>query len=305
MSKDYFDATSGCWDEMRATFYTERLRERAFQAAGVRAGALSADIGAGTGFITEGLVQRGLRVIAVDQSAAMLAEVRQKMADAVDSRQGDAELLPIDDGAVDFAFANMVLHHVSSPARAIQEMARILRPGGTLVVTDLDEHDDVALRDAHCDRWMGFKRGDMESWLLAAALTDIEIGCVDERCCESTAKLTMFVASARKRPAPSIPPGPIVALVYRIPPESRTEMVAFLRRAFPLYERPGGIRMGLFESADEPGLVLELVAYDSDEAYLRDQERVERDPKLREVLAEWKRLVNGPVEVRRMRPLAI
>ncbi len=104
-------------------------------------------------------------------------------------------------------------------------------------------------------------------------------------------------------PRPPVPPGPIVSLVYRIKPDRRAALLAFLRDSFPFYERPGGIRMALYESVDEPGLVLELVAYASEQAYQRDQQRVDGDPEMQSILAGWKALVDGPVEVRRMKPL--
>lgn len=101
-----------------------------------------------------------------------------------------------------------------------------------------------------------------------------------------------------------IPPGPIVALAYRIPDARRDALLAFLRDAVPIYERPGAIRVGLFESADEPGLFLELVAYASDAAYEADQVRVDRDAEMSATLARFRETVGGPVEVRRMRPVA-
>lgn len=96
-----------------------------------------------------------------------------------------------------------------------------------------------------------------------------------------------------------------MTLVYRVKPERRAALLAFLRDQFPFYERPGGLRMALWESVDDPGLVLELVAYADESSYARDQERVEKDPEMRAVLARWKELVDGPVEVRRMKPLSL
>ena len=99
-----------------------------------------------------------------------------------------------------------------------------------------------------------------------------------------------------------IPPGPIVSLVYRVPPSRRAELLAFLRDALPFYERPGGIRVGLYESADEPGLFMELVAYAGEGQYAADQDRVEHDPAMLAVLERFRAVVGGPVEVRRMKP---
>ena len=156
-SKVYFDEVAQQWDTLRQSFYSAAVREKAYAVAGVQRGKTAADIGAGTGFVTEGLIQRGLQVIAVDQSGAMLTEMMRKFVDcdAIAYRVGEAESLPIPDVAVDYAFANMYLYHVESPPEAIREMARILKPSGKLVITDLDEHRFEFLRTEHHDRYYG------------------------------------------------------------------------------------------------------------------------------------------------------
>ncbi|MFQ5594403.1 MAG: class I SAM-dependent methyltransferase [Anaerolineae bacterium] len=205
-SKAYFDQVAEQWDELREGFFSEAVREKALAMAGVQAGQLAADIGAGTGFITAGLVRNGLRVIAVDQSEAMLAEMRQKFAsvEGIAYRVGEAGNLPMPDGAVDYAFANMYLHHVEMPGEAIKEMARILRPGGKLVITDMDEHEFEFLRHEHHDRWMGFKREQVEQWFLAAGLKNVVVDCSGEDCCaqssggDEIASVSVFVAFGEK-----------------------------------------------------------------------------------------------------------
>ncbi len=200
-SKDYFDQVAGQWDTMRTAFFSEAVREKAYAAAGVRAGQLAADIGAGSGFITEGLLQRGVSVIAVDQSEAMLREMRRKFAGAdLDLRLGQAESLPVADASVDAVFANMYLHHVERPAQAIDEMRRLLKPGGRLVITDLDEHNFEFLRTEQYDRWLGFQRLDVSAWFMQAGLVSVSVDSVGESCsadssCGSqTATVSIFVA---------------------------------------------------------------------------------------------------------------
>lgn len=201
-SKDYFEKVAAQWDQMRKSFFSDRVRKMAVIKAGVQAGKLAADLGAGTGFITEELLQKGLKVIAVDQSEAMLKETKKKFRkfDTLDCRLGEFDSLPIDNETVDYVFANMYLHHVALPLVAIQEMARILKPGGKLVITDMDKHDYDFLRKEHHDRWLGFKREDVERWLLAAGLKDVEVDCTEENCCaysagcEETANISLFLA---------------------------------------------------------------------------------------------------------------
>jgi len=202
-SKAYFDEVAAQWDAIRASYFGDWLREKAYAVAGLRPGQTAADIGAGSGYITEGLVRRGLNVIAVDQSQAMLAEMRKKFAAAsgIDYRQGEAECLPIADASVDYVFANMCLHHVEQPLLAIREMVRVLKPGGKMIITDMDEHQFEFLRSELHDRWLGFRRADVATWLSQAGLEQIVVESVDGGCCaqsecaRQTATISVFVAS--------------------------------------------------------------------------------------------------------------
>jgi len=204
--REYFDGVAKRWDRMREGFYSEAVREKAFDIAGVQSGKLAADIGAGTGFITEGLLKKGLKVIAVDQSEAMLTEMKKKFVsfDGIDYRVGEAKNLPIPDETVDYAFANMYLHHVESPLGAIKEMVRILMSGGRLEITDLDEHTFEFLRAEHHDLWMGFKREDIKKWFTQARLKNVVVICAGENCCAQSgsgnehANVSIFVASGEK-----------------------------------------------------------------------------------------------------------
>ena len=192
---------------MRASFFPEKVREKAFSLAQLEPGRTALDIGAGTGFVTEGLVRLGLKVIAIDQSWSMIEQMKSKFGNesGIEYRQADGEFLPLDGGSVDYAFANMYLHHTESPARAIVEAVRVLRDGGKLIVTDLDEHGFEFLRTEQKDRWLGFKRGDVRAWFEDAGLTDVGIDCVGADCCadsgdaEDSARVSIFVAWGTKR----------------------------------------------------------------------------------------------------------
>lgn len=202
----YFQRVAGDWDAMRAEFFPERLRDEALRAAGVFAGARAADVGAGTGFVTEALLAAGCEVLAVDQSQAMLERLAAKFGPEARLRTlaGADGALPLAPGTLDFVFANMYLHHVEDPAAAIAEMARALAPGGALVVTDLDEHRFEFLRVEQHDRWMGFDRRDVERWFRAAGLVDVGVGCAGADCCsdscsgQAPASISIFLAKGRK-----------------------------------------------------------------------------------------------------------
>lgn len=181
MSKAYFEAVAPRWDAMRREFFSAAVREKALARAALRPGMTVVDVGAGSGFVSEGLLGRGLRVIAVDASPAMLAELKRRLrTEEVDCREGDAEHLPVADGMLDCALGNMVLHHVEHPAAAIAEFARTLKPGGRLILTDLDRHQHAFLREEHHDRWLGFDRADVRRWLKAAGLHNVTVTAAGE-----------------------------------------------------------------------------------------------------------------------------
>lgn len=205
-SKEFFDRVAQDWDQMREGYFSDDVRVGALAAAAVEKGRIAADIGAGTGFISQGLVQAGLRVIAVDQSEVILNEMKRKFdgLSTIDYRVGNAQEIPVPDESVDYTFANMCLHHVESPPGAIREMTRILKPEGRLVITDADEHEFEFLREEHHDRWLGFKRTDIRNWFEAAGLRAVlveSVGAlceVQSFCCEDFARIGIFVASGEK-----------------------------------------------------------------------------------------------------------
>ncbi|MGC1121001.1 MAG: class I SAM-dependent methyltransferase [Candidatus Methanofastidiosia archaeon] len=203
MSKEYFETVAPQWDSMRKGFFSQAVREKAFAIAGIRSGMVAVDVGAGTGFMTEGLISKGVRVIAVDESESMIRELRKRIhGPELGCCIGAVEALPIASGVVTSVFSNMVLHHVEDPPVAIREMVRILLPGGTLVITDLDEHQVEFLREEHSDRWMGFKRNHVKTWFEQAGLENVEVTCTGEDCCSTSsssepAQISIFIAFGR------------------------------------------------------------------------------------------------------------
>ncbi len=130
--KRYFDRIASRWDSMSKEFYSVAVREKILSMISPEPGNMIADLGAGTGFISEGLKDGPASIIAVDKSGEMLKHMKLKFKDStnIDYRIGDASHLPVRDNVIDYALANMYLHHVDDPPKAIREIFRILETRG-------------------------------------------------------------------------------------------------------------------------------------------------------------------------------
>jgi ubiquinone/menaquinone biosynthesis C-methylase UbiE/DNA-binding transcriptional ArsR family regulator len=200
-SQEFFASSAGQWDRVRDELFGDRFHLAALAGFCQRSWTV-ADLGCGTGQVTEALAPFVARVIAVDASAAMLqaAKKRLRAFDNVDLRRGELEALPIDDGAVDATTLMLVLHHVPEPERALAEVARVLKPGGTLVLVDMLPHDREHYRQQMGHVWMGFSDEQIHRLLG-------ESGFVETRSItlppDGRAKgPVLFVASASKQTQP-------------------------------------------------------------------------------------------------------
>ena len=134
-----------------------------------------ADIGCGEGDLTLLLARFAKRVTAVDLSAQMLRVVQERSVEAgvagrVTVEKGDLEKLPLKAGSEDAVFVSQVLHHAARPGKALKEAARILKPGGQMVLLDLARHDQEWVREEWADQWLGFDEKELRGWLKAAGL---------------------------------------------------------------------------------------------------------------------------------------
>jgi len=203
----YFERVADRWDEMRTGYFSEAVREAAIAQAYLRPEMTVADVGCGTGFLAEGLAPRVRRVYALDASPAMLEQARRNLAALANIvyLPADGSALPLPDASVDVALANMYLHHCPDPAAAIREMARVLRPGGRLVITDLDRHAHEWMRAEMADVWLGFERAQVKAWLRAAGLVNVLVDGTNQSCCASArgqeadrAAIGVFVATGTR-----------------------------------------------------------------------------------------------------------
>ena len=138
-----------------------------------------ADLGAGEGTLSQLMAKRARRVIAVDNSENMVAygrdlAVRHGLTN-LEFRLGDLEEPPVGVGEMDLVVLSHALHHAVNPARAVSAAARILKPGGRVVILDLMAHNFEKARELYADRWLGFTEAAIEEWMEAAGLVDREI----------------------------------------------------------------------------------------------------------------------------------
>ena len=210
-SREFFDSLGAEWDRLRTVFQDDLQPARAIGRL-VSRGLTIADVGTGTGVLAMEMARLGMRVIAVDQSEAMLAAADAKRADLdeperVELRQGTATELPLADGEADAVLAHMVLHYVASPRDAIRELARVVRPGGRVVLVDFTAPDDRPQPDREWLQkdlgvvWQGFATARIHEWLTEAGLKNVELelhtSASDDRDLPTT-----FVASADRPTGP-------------------------------------------------------------------------------------------------------
>jgi ArsR family transcriptional regulator len=134
-----------------------------------------ADIGCGEGDLTLLLARFAKRVTAIDLSAQMLRVVQERSVEAgvagrVAVEKGDLEQLPLKANSEDAVFISQVLHHAARPGNALKEAARILKPGGQMILLDLSRHDQEWVREEWADQWLGFKEKELKGWLKEAGV---------------------------------------------------------------------------------------------------------------------------------------
>jgi len=202
--RDYFELVSPQWDVMRKNFYGEEVREAVLNAVHLGPSDTVLDVGPGTGFLTEAAAKIASKVIALDFSRGMSEEAIAKMGSGnVEFRIGNAESMPLQDSFVDAVIGNMVLHHCPHPEIAISEMSRVLRSGGRIAISDLQEHSYEWLRKEHADLWLGFRMEEVAAMMKKNGLDNVKVDALSS-CCSSVQeeqqiKIPMFLASALKR----------------------------------------------------------------------------------------------------------
>ena len=136
------------------------------------------ELGPGEGEFLQTLCQRFDQVYAVDNCSEMLASsqrfAEQNALRNIEFIQGEIKNLNSQAGQFDCIVANMVLHHIPSPSGIFNHAARLLKPGGSLVISDLSQHDQEWVRDSCGDLWLGFSTEELDDWAQNAGLVNGE-----------------------------------------------------------------------------------------------------------------------------------
>lgn len=189
LAETWFEEHAGEWDCLRSLHIPDEKVEAAIRAllAQERPRRL-VDVGTGTGRMVELLGAQAQNVVAIDNSPSMLRLARSKIDRATDGQdgrpgveflRGDFNQLPLADADADLAIYHQVLHYAQHPRQVLAEAARILAPGGKLLVVDFDRHEREELRHNFAHARLGFSDEDMARWYEAAGLALDRVERVD------------------------------------------------------------------------------------------------------------------------------
>lgn len=147
-----------------------------------------ADLGAGEGMLSQLLAHRARQVWCIDNSPRMVevgTELAKKNGLAnLTYKLGDVEDVPLPESSVDLAILSQALHHAQRPQAAVEEAFRILRPGGQLIVLDLNEHTFEKAHELYADVWLGFSESSLHGFLKKAGFGQVEVTSVAKEAAE-------------------------------------------------------------------------------------------------------------------------
>ena len=177
---EYFARNAARWDEIRSLYVSEASVEQAIlEAAGPGSFDRLVDLGSGTGRMLTLLAPRARQALGLDLSQQMLNIARNQVAEAglagCELRHGDIFSTRLPDACADLVVVHQVLHYLADPAAATKEAARLVAPGGKLLIVDFAPHRLEFLREQHQHRRLGFSESEMNRWLSSAGLSQVRV----------------------------------------------------------------------------------------------------------------------------------
>ena len=169
-AENYFANVALEWDKIRSLHVSEKQVEDVIQKiAGSQIFESHLDIGTGTGRLLELFAKHTQRSVGIDISHAMLSVARANLERGlhrhIQVRPADVYALPFAPGAFDLITLHQVLHYLEEPSRALGEAARVLKPGGRLLIVDFAPHENDFLREQFAHRRLGFSHQQMQEWI--------------------------------------------------------------------------------------------------------------------------------------------
>ena len=175
-SQEFFATAASGWDRLRGELFGDSFY--LWAVLGLIDPSLTVgDLGCGTGQLTDTVAPHVHRVIAVDASPDMLEAARHRLQarQNVDIRKGELESLPIRAGELDAAMMSLVLHYSPDPARALAEVARVLQPGGRVLIVDMRPHEREEYQQLMGHVWLGFSDKQMTKYLNGAGFGNVQV----------------------------------------------------------------------------------------------------------------------------------
>lgn len=205
-STQYFNNIAQKWNVIRSEYFEERLKYKVLSKVNVK-DKIVADLGCGTGFISMALANEAGLVFSIDNSVNMLKELKNSVIKSslknVYPLKSSLDSIALFDESLDAVFINMALHHIRDAEKAIDEMSRILKRGGSVVISDVMEHNGEWAREEMFDEWLGFSNAQITKWLKKSGFENINIDNTDLFCKGYSSKgeytqTGIFIASAIK-----------------------------------------------------------------------------------------------------------
>lgn len=194
----FLDSAPAVWDRMRADLIGQRTDLVALLQL-VDDRWTVGDLGCGTGHVSEAIAPCVRRVIAVDESGPMLTAARKRLTplENVELRAGRLEEIPIEEDALDAAVMFLVAHYIADPTAVFEQVARVLKPGGRLLVVDMMPHEREEYVSKMGHVWQGLAEEQLRDWFEGAGFTGVRYRSLPA---DPAAKGPgLFAASGRKK----------------------------------------------------------------------------------------------------------
>ena len=198
-SVEFFASAAGRWDRLREDLFGDTFY--LWAVLGLIDPSLTVgDLGCGTGLLAQTVAPHVRRVVAVDASPEMLEAAKKRLEGQanVSVRKGTLEALPLEDHELDVAMLSLVLHYSPDPARALAEVARVVRPGGRVLIVDMQPHDREDYQQQMGHVWLGFSDKQVTRALTSAGFSDVRLRALPADPDAKTKGPALFVATGRK-----------------------------------------------------------------------------------------------------------